>query len=134
MEEDESIAMYNNTLNDMANESFSLGEPTSNKKLDSTTMSLDELIGNLETFEMSPNEGTTTDGRSQLSKGTMVQVSQINPKVFNAENVKALDIFNQSVPTISRGFGHIQSECPNYLKKQSKNYSSTLSDDESEDG
>ncbi|GAA0142951.1 hypothetical protein LIER_03741 [Lithospermum erythrorhizon] len=31
-------------------------------------------------------------------------------------------------------FGHIQSECPNYLKKQSKNYSSTMSDDESEDG
>ncbi|GAA0161589.1 hypothetical protein LIER_17869 [Lithospermum erythrorhizon] len=36
--------------------------------------------------------------------------------------------------TECEGFGHIQAECPNYLKKQSKNYSSTLSDDESEDG
>ncbi|GAA0169188.1 hypothetical protein LIER_23729 [Lithospermum erythrorhizon] len=30
------------------------------------------------------------------------------------------------------GFGHIQVECPNYLKKQSRNYSATHSNDESE--
>ncbi|GAA0168894.1 hypothetical protein LIER_23497 [Lithospermum erythrorhizon] len=31
------------------------------------------------------------------------------------------------------GFGHIQVECPNYIKKQSKSYYTTLSDDESDE-
>ncbi|GAA0141568.1 hypothetical protein LIER_42665 [Lithospermum erythrorhizon] len=31
------------------------------------------------------------------------------------------------------GFGHIQVECPNYVKKQSKNYYVTLSDEETEE-
>ncbi|GAA0139418.1 hypothetical protein LIER_35084 [Lithospermum erythrorhizon] len=31
------------------------------------------------------------------------------------------------------GFGHIQAECPNYVKRQSKNYYTTLTDDDSED-
>ncbi|GAA0141048.1 hypothetical protein LIER_02283 [Lithospermum erythrorhizon] len=31
------------------------------------------------------------------------------------------------------GFGHIQVECPNYVKKQSKSYYTTLSDEESDE-
>ena len=31
------------------------------------------------------------------------------------------------------GFGHIQKECPNFLKKQTKGYNATLSDEEDED-
>lgn len=31
------------------------------------------------------------------------------------------------------GFGHIQKECPNFLKKQKNGYNATLSDDEEED-
>ena len=32
------------------------------------------------------------------------------------------------------GFGHIQAECPNYLRRQQKNFNTTLSDDESVSG
>ncbi|GAA0142649.1 hypothetical protein LIER_03496 [Lithospermum erythrorhizon] len=97
MEDDESITMYNNTLKDMANESFSLGEPMSNEKLarkvlrmlpkkyahkvtaieeaqDLTTMSLDELIGNLATFEMSLNEGELSKKKGIALKATSENV------------------------------------------------------------
>ncbi|GAA0147784.1 hypothetical protein LIER_07400 [Lithospermum erythrorhizon] len=70
----------------------------SNEKLDLTTMNLDELIGNLATFEMSLDEGEPSKKKEIALKASS------------------------------------EAECPNYLKKQSKNYSSILSDDESEDG
>ncbi|GAA0144846.1 hypothetical protein LIER_05183 [Lithospermum erythrorhizon] len=82
-DDDESIASYNNKTKDIANESFSLGENMSNEKLvrkilrtfpkkfshkvtaieeaqDLTTMRLDELMGNLTTFEMSLDDGESS--------------------------------------------------------------------------
>ncbi|GAA0150752.1 hypothetical protein LIER_09619 [Lithospermum erythrorhizon] len=181
VEEDESIAIYNNTLKEMTNESFLLGEPMSNEKLvrkvlrtlpkkfahkvttiqevqDLTTMSLDELIGNLTTFEMSLNERETSKKKGIALKASYVDVNDeelgetINMLAKNLN--KILKRFNKKPftgsvsPSVTDrnnnrwkklvkeyiGFGHIQAECPNYLKKQSKNYTSTLSDDESKDG
>ncbi|GAA0150057.1 hypothetical protein LIER_09081 [Lithospermum erythrorhizon] len=158
MEEDESIAIYNNKLKDMANESFLLGEPMSNERLirkvlktlpkkfapkvtaieeaqDLTTMSLDELIGNLDTFEMS-----LTEGESSKKKGITLKASSEDAddeelgKNINFLLRTSIKLSNGIQRRECDGFGHIQAKCPNYIKKQSKNYSSTLSDDESEHG
>ncbi|GAA0176351.1 hypothetical protein LIER_29358 [Lithospermum erythrorhizon] len=120
MEEDESIASYNNKLKDIANESFALGEAMSNEKLvikvlrmfpkkfshmvttieeaqDLTTMSVDELIGNLTTFEMSLD-----NGESNKKNGIAMKSS---PEDVNDEYlVEAMNLLAKN-------------ECPNYIKK-----------------
>ncbi|GAA0164166.1 hypothetical protein LIER_39732 [Lithospermum erythrorhizon] len=111
---------------------------------DLTTMSVDELIGNLTMLEMSLD-----DGESNKKKGIALRTSSDEDLVetMNISNnrwKKPVKPGNYGVGQSdgskgiqcrdSEGFRHIQVECPNYIKKQSNNFSSTLSDDESHDG
>ncbi|GAA0169309.1 hypothetical protein LIER_23827 [Lithospermum erythrorhizon] len=93
MEDDETIVSYNNNIKDITNESFSLGEVMSNEKLvrkvlrthpnkfahkvtaieeaqDLTTMRLDEFMENLTTFEMSLDDGESSNKKGIALKAT----------------------------------------------------------------
>ncbi|GAA0167281.1 hypothetical protein LIER_22249 [Lithospermum erythrorhizon] len=199
MEEDETITEYSNRINDMANESFALGEPMTNEKQvrkvlrslykkfenkvtaieeaqDLSNMRLDELIGNLTTFEMklessgtdkkkevalnvSCKEGEEQDlaeTMSLLAKNFNKTMKKFNKKPYgstdmakindrrsdNWKKVNRMEGTGNNSPLQSKGksiqcrecegFGHIQVQCPNYVRKQTKSYYSTHSDEESD--
>ncbi|XP_075477215.1 uncharacterized protein LOC142518338 [Primulina tabacum] len=52
MEENETIVEYDRRLCDIANEDFSIGDPMSNERLDTSTLNMEDLISSLQTFEM----------------------------------------------------------------------------------
>jgi len=196
MEEDESIAEFNSKLCDIANEAFALGERYSDAKLVKKTlrslparfaykvtaieeaknvekMRLDELIGNLQTFEMNfkdqkKNRGIAlqadyedlsikdeidgdkgiNESLALLTKNFNKMLRKINKKNGFGENLKNRNFqkktFNTQRPEEKKrnkgiqcreceGFGHIQAECANTLKKKSKAAMvSTWSDDSDE--
>ncbi|GAA0173441.1 hypothetical protein LIER_41523 [Lithospermum erythrorhizon] len=116
---------------------------------DLTTMRLDELMGNLTTFEMSLDDGESTKKKGIPLKATaedtndedLVETMNLLANNFN----KTLKRFNKKRSSNLEqkekprgiqcrecdGFGHIQVECPNYVKQKAKNYCITLSDDDS---
>ncbi|GAA0138380.1 hypothetical protein LIER_34927 [Lithospermum erythrorhizon] len=197
MEEDETISSYNSKINYIANESFALGQTMSNEKLvrkilrplpkrfahkvtaieeaqDLTTMKVDELVGNLTTFEMTFDEGdagkkkrlalkvSTKEGdednlvetMNMLAKRFNKKMRKFNKKSYGGnEGATGGDRGNNSWKnqnknggnygqtskakgiqcTECEGYGHIQVECPNYVKKQSRSYYTTLTDEDTDE-
>ncbi|TYK08440.1 gag-proteinase polyprotein [Cucumis melo var. makuwa] len=123
-----------------------------------TTLKLDELFGSLLTFEMtsSDRESKKAPLTKQFSKmarnfkrlnttGKTEKTGRHDDENFirkvndssyrrNSDHGKK----NEDVGRSFRcrecdGFGHYQIDCPTYLKRQKKNYCSTLSDEDSDD-
>ncbi|GAA0150184.1 hypothetical protein LIER_37075 [Lithospermum erythrorhizon] len=102
---------------------------------DLTTMSVDELIGNLPMFEMSLDDEESSRKIGVALKATSKDVNDEDLKPVKQGKYGASQS-DKSKGIQCRecvGFGHNQVESPNYIKKQSKNYSTTLNEDESED-
>ncbi|GAA0143993.1 hypothetical protein LIER_35845 [Lithospermum erythrorhizon] len=145
MEEYETITTYNSKIKDLANESFTLGERMSNEKL--------VIKASCEDKE----EEDLAETMSLLAKNFKKTLKRFNKKLYSGRNKPgAFDKrtnkgwkkskfggSNSGGNQQSRskgiqcreceGFGHIQVECPNYVKNQSKSYYTTLSDDEFDD-
>ncbi|GAA0162653.1 hypothetical protein LIER_18695 [Lithospermum erythrorhizon] len=143
---------------------------------DLSNIRLDELIGNLTTFEMklessgtdkkkgvalnvSCKEGEEEDlaeTMSLLAKNFNKTMKRFNKKPYgsadmakindrrfdNWKKVNRMEGAENNGPLQSKGksiqcrecegFGHIQVQCPNYVRKQTKSYYSTYSDEESD--
>jgi len=183
MEEDECIADFNSKLCDIANEAFALGEKYSDAKLVKKTlrslparfaykvtaieeaknvekMRLDELIGNLQTFEMNfkakkKSRGIAlnadyddmstkdeTDEDEDLSESLTLLTKKFNEmlrkinkkgrfgdnsknknsqkKNFNSQRFEEKKRKEGVQCRECEGFGHVQAECANTLKKKNK--------------
>ncbi|GAA0173850.1 hypothetical protein LIER_41605 [Lithospermum erythrorhizon] len=98
-----------------------------------TTMRLDELIENFTTFEMTfePTETGKKKGISLKANcegeegGDLAETAGGSNGGGNRQNRSRGIQYKKC-----EGFGHIQVECPNYVKKQSKSYYTTLSDED----
>ncbi|GAA0156154.1 hypothetical protein LIER_13711 [Lithospermum erythrorhizon] len=124
MEDDESIALYNNKVKDIAHKVTAIEEAQ-----DLTTMRVDELMDNLTTFEMSLDDG-------EPSKKKGIALKATSEDVDDDDLVESMNLLAKNFKSLKReceGFGHIQVECPNYIKKQSKNYYTILIDDNSKE-
>ncbi|GAA0174826.1 hypothetical protein LIER_28136 [Lithospermum erythrorhizon] len=86
---------------------------------DLSTMGFDELIGILTIFEMMFDT-------IEPSKGKVVAL-HVSSSDKGEENLA------ETVNMECEGFGHIQVECPNYVKKQSKSYYTIPFDEETEE-
>ncbi|GAA0151317.1 hypothetical protein LIER_10060 [Lithospermum erythrorhizon] len=114
---------------------------------DLTTMRIDELMENLTTFEM-----TLDDGESRKKNGVALKaisedvndedLPNVNDKGNNRWkkpvnhgnfNVQQKDKLKGIQYRECEEFEHIQVECPNYVKRQSKNNYTTLTDNDSDD-
>ncbi|GAA0144459.1 hypothetical protein LIER_35938 [Lithospermum erythrorhizon] len=98
---------------------------------DLSNMRLDELIGNLTTFEMKIDSADTIK-----KKGIALKANCKDGKEEDlAETMNLLTkIFNKPMKRKYEGFGHIQVQCLNYVKKQAKGYYATHSDDYTDGG
>ncbi|GAA0164342.1 hypothetical protein LIER_43680 [Lithospermum erythrorhizon] len=137
MEEDETISSHNSMIKDIASESFALGEMMSNEKLvrkilrtlpkrfahkftsvkeaqDLTTMRVDELVGNLTTFEITFDEGDSEKKKGLALKASTEEADEEN--LAETMNMLATN-FNKTI-------------CGFNKKTQSKNYYTTLTADE----
>ncbi|GAA0142522.1 hypothetical protein LIER_03403 [Lithospermum erythrorhizon] len=120
----------------------------SNEKQDLTNMRLDGLIGNLTTFKMKFDSTELTKKKGVALKAScnegdeedLNDTMNMFAKSFN----KTMKRFNRRPYTAGdnssgkgvqcrecEGFGHIQVQCPKYVKKQTKSYYVTHSDKES---
>src|ERR1044072_9023453 len=207
MGEDQTIAEFHMEIRDIANSSFGLGEKMSDEKLvrkilkslpkrfamkvtsieeaqDIANMQVDELIGSLETFELSLNDKVDKKNKSIAFVSNIDEGDDDSESDFAGEFTEALALlrrkFNRAFKKFDRrsrsnvtdklsdnvkkfdnsrnacfqrkfkddekpskakgiqcheceGYGHIKSECPNYLKKQKKGMMVTWSDDDSDD-
>ncbi|XP_012855578.1 PREDICTED: uncharacterized protein LOC105974958 [Erythranthe guttata] len=179
MEETETVSDFNSKLCDIANEAHGLGETYPEVKLvrkvlrsmpdrfaykvtaieeasDVDSLRLEDLIGNLQTFENKLNISRMDKER----KIALQTVSVVTPSVPSAP-MTALEVkLTKSMSLIAknfgelvkmnghprsptnkrevrkgircrecRGYGHIQSECANTQKKQGKSLATTWSDD-----
>ncbi|KAA0056473.1 gag-pol polyprotein [Cucumis melo var. makuwa] len=92
-------------------------------------MKLDELFGSLRTFELHLEEGESK--RKTGIAQTFVKEEVIKEsKVFANEDSLAESIVLLTKYHECKGFGHIQIECPTYLKRKKKSLVVALSDDE----
>ncbi|KAA0060126.1 gag-pol polyprotein [Cucumis melo var. makuwa] len=123
-----------------------------------TTLKLDELFGSLLTFEMTSSDRESkkapltkqfskmarnfkrlnTTGKTEKTErhDDENSIRKVNDSSYrrNSDHGKK----NEDVGRSFRcrecdGFGHYQVDCPTYLKRQKKNYCSTLSDEDSDD-
>ncbi|GAA0149770.1 hypothetical protein LIER_08868 [Lithospermum erythrorhizon] len=139
MQEDETITTYNSKIKDLANESFSLGEKMSNDLLTSNSENGDENLAEtvnmlaknfnkiLKRFNKKPYSGGSTPGMfdQRTNRGWK------NSKFGGSSNDGTNSSHSKGIRCREcEGFGHIQVECPNYVKKHSKSYYTTLSDEE----
>ncbi|GAA0154433.1 hypothetical protein LIER_37880 [Lithospermum erythrorhizon] len=135
---------------------------------DLSNMRLDELIGNLTTFEMKLESSGTDkkkgvalnvsckDGEEEdlaetmslLAKNFNKTMKRFNKKPYGNSRFDSGKKVNRVEGTVNNGtlqskgktiqcrecegFGHIQVQCPNYVRKQTKSYYSTHSDEESD--
>ncbi|XP_060972330.1 uncharacterized protein LOC133038256 [Cannabis sativa] len=139
MEEDESVAEFHAKLCDISNESYALGKTYSNSKLvrkvlgvlprrfmskvtsieemrNIEELDLDELIESLQNYELSLSRWKKTKKQKEVVKK------------------KDKPLLIKKVEELSRecdGYGHIQAECANTLKKK-KALAATWSDSEEE--
>ncbi|KAK2389850.1 gag-protease polyprotein [Trifolium repens] len=188
MEDEETIFEFNTRIRDIANSTFALGEKIPEEKLarkilrslpkrfnmkvtaieesqDLSTMKVDELIGSLQTFEMSlddkpekkmknlafKSEESQTD--DELSEALAYLTKDFNKSLNELQvryrtnvpdkmsNIKSLGKTKEENTSEQNkevrcseceGFGHIRPECPNFLRKQKKGMTTTLSDSEEE--
>ncbi|KAG9454485.1 hypothetical protein H6P81_007389 [Aristolochia fimbriata] len=146
MREDESILEYEGKIRDIANQFAALGDKIPQNRLVRKVlrslsskfkmkrvaieeykvidnMTLDELIGSLKTFEM--NEKAEDSAEKGKKESIALQ------SISNEETLQWTDNRGPSVVTYEcGGRGHIQSECPTYLKKK-KSFVAAWSDDSS---
>ncbi|XP_012853834.1 PREDICTED: uncharacterized protein LOC105973358 [Erythranthe guttata] len=189
MEENETVSEFNSKLCDISNEAHGLGETYPEVKLvrkvlrsmpdrfaykitaieeasDVDSLRLEDLIGNLQTFENKLNisrmdkerkialqsvSDTTTSVPTALMSALEVKLTKSmsliaknfgrfikkNGHPTNSERKPRTSTDKPEVKKGIRcrechGYGHIQAECANTLKKQGKSLATTWSDDTSE--
>ncbi|GAA0154495.1 hypothetical protein LIER_12455 [Lithospermum erythrorhizon] len=141
----------------MANEAFVHGEPMTNKKY---VRKKKGVALNASCKE--GNEEELKETMSLLAKKFNKTMKRFNKKPYSTRdsssgNDRRFDSWNKNNKTIGgnnstgqqnqnqqnqgkgiqcrkcEGFGHIQVQCPNYIKKQNKNYYITYSDEDSDE-
>ncbi|XP_012848271.1 PREDICTED: uncharacterized protein LOC105968194 [Erythranthe guttata] len=189
MEENETVSDFNSKLCDIANEAHGLGETYPEVKLvrkvlrsmpdrfaykvtaieeasDVDSLRLEDLMGNLQTFENKLNISKIDKERKIALQTVAVTTSSVPPVPMTAlevELTKSMSLIAKNFgklvdmnghptsferkpvsPTNKqevrkgircrecRGYGHIQAECANTLKKQGKSLATTWSDNNSE--
>jgi hypothetical protein len=188
MDEYETILDFNTRLRDIANLAFALGEKMSEDTLarkilrplpkrfnmkdttieeaqDLITIKVDELIGSLQTLEMTiydrlekKNKSITFVSEEELSKNNLSEAITLIGRKFNRSLNKFQAKWKTNVPDKMsnigsqskvkdednsyqdkgvryfecESFGHIRTECPNYLKKHKKVMIITLFDSDEE--
>ncbi|XP_073019433.1 uncharacterized protein [Primulina eburnea] len=107
MEENETIVEYDRRLRDIANESFSLGDPMSNERLvskDTSTLNLEDLISSLRTFEMNLDLQKRNTGKVFALQSTDESLNNLIQEANDS------DLGEESISLITKKFG-------DYLKR-----------------
>ncbi|XP_031120874.1 uncharacterized protein LOC116024111 [Ipomoea triloba] len=99
MEKEEDITQFNGRILEIAGEAYNLGEPIPENRNKNKSFS--------------NNQGSPSFAQNQ----------SVNSKKKGNPNLDGIQCYE------CKGYGHIQLECPNYLRRKNKTYVTTLSDD-----
>ncbi|KAA0047661.1 gag-pol polyprotein [Cucumis melo var. makuwa] len=158
MTEDESISEYNERVMEIANDSLLLGEKIHESKIvhkvlrslprkfdmkvtaieeaqDITTLKLDDYLGCyllLKWLYQIEKAKIVKTGRHDGENSTR-KVNDFSYRRNNDYGKQNEDVGRFVRCRECKGFGHYQAECPTFLRRQKKNYYTTLSDEESDD-